>query len=135
MNPTYLDKGDLQIFVTAGESPDPIPGARVRITDPENGAILEETVTDSSGQTPFLELPAPPVELSIMEGAAQQRPYAVYNVTSSARPSRRPHPAGSTSATYSCRPTPSGGSRPHGPRRMLSSPCRSRRGWWCCRSR
>ncbi|MCI8818116.1 MAG: peptidoglycan-binding protein [Oscillibacter sp.] len=85
MNPTYLDKGDLQIFVTAGESPEPIPGARVRISDPADGRVLEEAVTDSSGQTPFVELPAPPMELSVSEeGAGEQRPYAVYNVTVSA---------------------------------------------------
>ena len=65
MNPNYLDKGNLQIFVTAGESP--IPGARVRITDPQNGTVLEEAVTDSSGQTPFIELPAPPMEWSVVE--------------------------------------------------------------------
>ena len=82
MNPNYLDKGNLQIFVTAGESP--IPGARVRVTDPQNGAVLEEAVTDASGQTPFIELPAPPMEWSVVEGEADQRPYAVYNVTVSA---------------------------------------------------
>lgn len=84
MNPTYLDKGNLQIFVTAGESPQPIPGARVRVTDPANGNVLEELTTDSSGQTPFVELPAPPMELSVVESAAEQRPYALYNVTVSA---------------------------------------------------
>ena len=83
MNPSYLDRGDLQIFVTAGEGPDPVPGARVRVTDPADGRVLEEAVTDSSGQTPFLELPAPPMEWSVEEGAAE-RPYAVYNVTVSA---------------------------------------------------
>ena len=81
MNPNYLDKGDLQIFVTAGESPQPIPGARVRITDPESGSVLEELTTNSSGQTPFVELPAPPMELSVVESRSEQRPYAVYNVT------------------------------------------------------
>ena len=50
MNPAYIDRGDLQIFVTAGEDPQPIPDARVRITDPENGRILEEAVTDASGR-------------------------------------------------------------------------------------
>ena len=39
MNPTYTDKGSLQIFVTAGETPDPIPEARVRITDPTDGRV------------------------------------------------------------------------------------------------
>ena len=84
MNPAYIDRGDLQIFVTAGEDPQPIPDARVRITDPENGRILEEAVTDASGQTPFIELPAPPIEFSVAEGESEQRPYAVYNVTISA---------------------------------------------------
>lgn len=84
MNPSYVDKGNLQIYVTAGESPDPIPGARVRISDPENGNVLEEVTTNSSGQTPFLELPAPPLERSVEEEEAGQRPYAVYNVTISA---------------------------------------------------
>jgi len=82
MNPNYLDKGDLQIFVTAGESP--IPDARVRVTDPQNGAVLEDAVTDASGQTPFFELPAPPIEWSVVEGETDRRPYAVYNVTISA---------------------------------------------------
>lgn len=74
MNPTYTDKGSLQIFVTAGETPDPIPEARVRITDPTDGSVLEEVATDSSGQTPFIELPTPPMEWSVEEGAAEQRP-------------------------------------------------------------
>lgn len=82
MNPIYLDRGNLQVFVTAGESP--IPGARVRISDPQDGAVLEETVTDDSGQTPFIELPAPPMEWSVVEGESDQRPYALYNVTVSA---------------------------------------------------
>ena len=84
MNPTYLDKGDLQVFVTAGENPDPIPNARVRVTDPANGQLLEEAVTDFSGQTPSMELPAPPMEWSVVEGESDRRPYALYNVTVSA---------------------------------------------------
>lgn len=82
MNPNYLDRGNLQIFVTEGESP--VPGAQVRISDPQTGKVLEEAVTDESGQTPFVELPAPPMEWSVVEGEAAQRPYAVYNVTVSA---------------------------------------------------
>ncbi len=84
MNPTYLDTGNLQISVTEGENPAPIPEARVRVTDPDNGQVIQEAVTDGSGQTPFLELPAPPIELSVAEGEADSRPYAVYNVTISA---------------------------------------------------
>lgn len=83
MNPSYTDKGSLQIFVTAGENPDPVPEARVRVTDPADGRVLEEVSTDASGQTPFFELPAPPMEWSVTE-ATDRRPYAVYNVTISA---------------------------------------------------
>ena len=82
MNPNYMDKGNLQIFVTAGESP--VSGARVRVSDPQNGEVLEEAITDVSGQTPFLELPAPPMAWSVVEGETNQRPYAVYNITVSA---------------------------------------------------
>lgn len=82
MNPNYLDKGDLQIFITSEEVP--VPGVRVRISDPQDGAVLAEAVTDASGQTPFIELPAPPMEWSVVEGESDQRPYAVYNVTISA---------------------------------------------------
>ncbi len=84
MNPIYLDKGYLQIFVTEGETLQPISNARVRISDPENGQVLEEAATDTSGQTPFVELPAPLMELSVAEGESEKRPYAVYNVTISA---------------------------------------------------
>ena len=49
MNPAYLDTGNLQIFVTAGEDPSPIPNARVRISDPADGKVVEEVSTDSSG--------------------------------------------------------------------------------------
>ena len=82
MNPNYLDKGDLQIFITSEEVP--VPGVRVRVSDPQDGAVLAEAVTDASGQTPFIELPAPPMEWSVVEGESDQRPYAVYNVTVSA---------------------------------------------------
>lgn len=157
MNPAYIDKGDLQIFVTAGEDPQPIPEARVRVTDPENGQILEDTITDASGQTPFIELPAPPIEFSVAEGESEQRPYAVYNVTITApgretlhiggvevlptgrsiqRAALAPAQAGgSTCATCCWLPTPSGGRPSPRSRRRRSNPCRNRRGWWCCRSR
>lgn len=82
MNPNYLDIGYLQIFVTAGA--DPVPGARVRISAPQGSNLLEEVITDASGQTPFIELPAPPLEWSVVEGESGRRPYAVYNVTISA---------------------------------------------------
>ena len=68
MNPTYLDTGNLQVSVTAGETPEPVSDAAVRVTDPETGAVLAEARTDASGQTPFFSLPAPPIEFSVAEG-------------------------------------------------------------------
>ena len=154
MNPAYLDTGNLQIFVTAGEAPEPIPDARVRITDPENGKVLEEVATDSSGQTPFIELPAPPVELSVVEGESGQRPYAVYNVTVSAGGRETLHlggvevlPTGRSIQRASLSPARPGGFNvrnlllaPHAlwgeppSRGRRSSPCPLRGDWWCCRS-
>lgn len=79
MNPAYVDRGLLQLTVTAGSGVSPVAGARVRLTDPADGRVLEELVTDSSGQTPAVELPAPPLEFSVAGGG--QRPYAAYNAT------------------------------------------------------
>ena len=82
MNPAYIGRGTLQVAVTMGDDPAPIQGARVRVTDPSDGAVLAELTTDSSGQTDTIELPTPPIEDSIAE--SDVRPYATYNVTATA---------------------------------------------------
>ena len=82
MNPAYIGRGTLQVVVTVGDDPSPIQGARVRVTDPADGAVLAELTTDSSGQTETIELPTPPIEDSIAE--SDVRPYATYNVTATA---------------------------------------------------
>lgn len=74
MNPAYIGRGTLQVVVTVGDDPSPIQGARVRVTDPADGAVLAELTTDSSGQTETIELPTPPIEDSIAE--SDVRPYA-----------------------------------------------------------
>lgn len=79
MNPAYVDRGLLQVTVTRGQSVDPVAGARVRFTDPDDGSTLEELLTDSSGQTDTIELPAPPLEYSVGDEAG--KPYASYNIT------------------------------------------------------
>ncbi len=79
MSQDYPDLGRLQVSVSAMNDMVPIPNAVVRITDPTNGDTLEELTTDSSGQTPEVELPAPPEDYSVTgEG---DKPYASYNVT------------------------------------------------------
>ena len=82
MNPASIGRGTLQVLVTVGDDPSPIQGARVRVTDPADGAVLAELTTDSSGQTETIELPTPPIEDSIAE--SDVRPYATYNVTATA---------------------------------------------------
>ena len=52
----------------------------IQITDtgnPDN--IIEELTTDNSGETPSIELPAPPVSYSLESSSAQ--PYSEYNFT------------------------------------------------------
>lgn len=73
-------RGFLQISVVSGTGSIPVENASVSISftgDPD--APLMELTTDSSGQTPQVELPAPPVELSL-EPENQLQPYSEYNI-------------------------------------------------------
>ncbi len=79
MNSNYTDIGNLQVSVLTGEQTSPIRNANVRITD-SDGDIIDEIITDISGQTTPIELPAPPVDLSRIE-ETKERPYATYNLT------------------------------------------------------
>lgn len=79
MNSDNIDKGTLQVRVSAESVAVPIQSARVRITDVTNGNIIEELATNESGLTPVIELPAPPLEYSIEP--SDRKPYSVYNIT------------------------------------------------------
>ena len=57
----------------------PLSDARVRISDTDGNTIIDEIRTDSSGQTPMVDVPAPPLEYSVVP--SDVRPYAEYNVT------------------------------------------------------
>lgn len=75
-----IDRGTLQVTVHSDTDNRPVENARVRISytgDPDS--IIEEVRTDSSGNTPVLELKAPPLEysLNIQEEA---QPYAEYSI-------------------------------------------------------
>lgn len=75
-----IDRGTLQVTVHSDADNRPVENARVRISytgDPDS--IIEEVRTDSSGNTPVLELKAPPLEysLNIQEEA---QPYAEYSI-------------------------------------------------------
>ena len=76
--------GQLQISVISSVGQIPIEGATVSIAysaDPDT--TLEQLRTNNSGQTDFVSLPAPPVELS-QEPETEIRPYSDYNILVSA---------------------------------------------------
>lgn len=80
MNSDYTSIGNLQVDVLQGVQTAPIDNATVRISDSLTGEVIDEILTDISGQTTPIELPAPPVDLS-QSKENEIRPYAVYNLT------------------------------------------------------
>lgn len=69
------DQGELKVSVFTEDGTRPVENALVRISyTGESGQTVEEVRTDSSGQTPTLELKTPPLEYS-MEPVEEQ-PYA-----------------------------------------------------------
>ena len=75
-----IDRGQLQVNVTSSVNAFPVKEARISISYtgiPES--ILEQVVTDSSGQTELIELNAPPEEWSLDENEERQ-PYSEYTL-------------------------------------------------------
>lgn len=71
-------EGNLQVNVTVQGKQLPVENAVITITDTGNpDQIIEQLVTDSSGQTPKILLPAPNPEYSLE--ITYQQPYAEYN--------------------------------------------------------
>lgn len=73
--------GSIKISVVSAVGLLPVAGAAVLISytgDPDSP--LEALTTDSSGQTPTVGLPAPPLSLSLSPDTAQQ-PYSEYNIS------------------------------------------------------
>lgn len=78
-----MEYGKLNVQVLSDNDNRPIPGATVRIvSENEPERVLEEAVTDSSGQLNDIELEAPPLEYSMEPGA--NKPYAEYTIYVSA---------------------------------------------------
>ncbi|MCM1542618.1 MAG: peptidoglycan-binding protein [Blautia sp.] len=72
--------GSIQVSVISSLGLIPVENATVTISytgDPDSP--LQVLTTDSSGQTPTVQLPAPPLELSLDPEATQQ-PYSEYNI-------------------------------------------------------
>lgn len=76
------NSGSLQIQVTDTSIGMPIPNAKAIIKDESNN-IIEELITDNSGQTPIINLPAPNINFSLEENNNSTRPYSVYNLQAS----------------------------------------------------
>lgn len=73
--------GSLKVSVISSIGLIPVENATVVIAytrDPDT--ILQTLTTDSSGQTPIVTLPTPPIALSLSPGAEYQ-PYSEYNIT------------------------------------------------------
>ncbi len=78
-----MEYGKLNIRVLSDNDNRPIPGATVRVVsqnEPER--VLEESVTDNSGQLNDIELEAPPLEYSMEPGG--NKPYSEYTIFISA---------------------------------------------------
>ena len=78
------NSGSLQIQVTDTSIGMPIPNAKVLIKDESNNTI-EELITDNSGQTPIINLPAPNINFSLEENNNSTRPYSIYNLQASSQ--------------------------------------------------
>ena len=78
------DKGQLKIRVNGRNDGRPVPDAKVSISYTGNPSqIMEEVVTDDSGNTEAVTLAAPPIELSMAPSEVQ--PYAEYTISITAK--------------------------------------------------
>lgn len=74
-----MDKGRLQVVVQSSIGSRPIDRAEISVSyTGEPGNILEKVQTDNSGNSPTLELSAPPLEYSMSPGEYQ--PYSEYTI-------------------------------------------------------
>ncbi|MCL1844621.1 MAG: carboxypeptidase-like regulatory domain-containing protein, partial [Defluviitaleaceae bacterium] len=80
-NRPYPESGRLQIDVLEEGEVMPVENARVRIAPHRNAELMiGEMLTDDSGQTPIIDLPAPPSEYSLQPELGYM-PYSEYDVT------------------------------------------------------
>ena len=74
-----VDRGGLKVTLMTADGTRPVENALVKISyTGESGQTIEEVRTDSSGQTPVLDVKTPPLEYSMKP--SEQQPYAEYTV-------------------------------------------------------
>ncbi len=76
----FEDEGELRVAALTGDGAFPVPGAHVTITVRRNGSerLAYLLLTDESGETPTVSLPAPSAALSQQPGNAQ--PFTVVDI-------------------------------------------------------
>ncbi len=75
-----VDQGKLQVTVRSAQGNKPVDHALVRISyTGVPDSVVEEVRTDSSGQTPVLDLKAPPLEYSL-DINEEEQPYSEYTI-------------------------------------------------------
>ena len=74
-----VDKGKLQISITEQNRAMPISDVKIQIKRNFDSNVIEELVTDSSGQTDTVELGTPPLEYSLDSQGG--KPYSEYNLS------------------------------------------------------
>lgn len=76
----YTYEGKLQVIAAAGDGAFPVPGATVTVYRRHDGKehLMYTLLTDDSGATPVISLPAPSAALSQEPGNVQ--PFAVYDI-------------------------------------------------------
>lgn len=73
------DRGELQVKVTQEVGNRPVEGAVISVSYTGNPSeIIEEVRTDSSGNSPQLSLPTPPLEYSMAPG--ENQPYSEFTI-------------------------------------------------------
>lgn len=78
-----IDRGFLQINAVSENNQIPIRNAKIQIASTGNpNQTLEEVETDANGQTPNIDLAAPPLEFSL--SPSDNQPYSEYNLKISA---------------------------------------------------
>jgi hypothetical protein len=71
--------GRLQVRVYTVDQGDPVQNASVRIAGRNGGQTVQTLTSDSAGQTPIVDLDAPPVQFSLTP-ETEVKPYAEYDV-------------------------------------------------------
>lgn len=81
-NAKNTEEGWIQVIVRKGDNAYPIPDASIIINSTEDGQLklISNTMTDESGKTELIAVPAPNVNYSL-ESDNKVRPYALYNVS------------------------------------------------------